>query len=204
VTGAPARATARGSGRRGDAAPRAGRPRDAGVDAAILRAAWRLLRDEGYARLSIAAVAQAARVGRPAIYRRYRGKPELVAAVVADRAGGVTPIDTGHARDDLIAHLEAVRKRFPVTLAGTLMAKERASLLAQLRREMVAPPRDAIAEALRRGQERGEVRAGLDTRVAAEALMGSFVFASLAQGRPGPGWSEMVVDVLWSGFANHD
>jgi AcrR family transcriptional regulator len=179
----------------------AGRPRDAAVDAAILKAAWRLLRDEGYARLSIAGVADAAKVGRPAIYRRYRGKSDLVAAVIASRVSAAPPVDTGTARDDLVAHLEAVRKRFPVGLAGTLMAKEHPKLLAQLRREMVAPPRDAIAEALRRGQERGDVRAGLDTHIAAEALMGSLVFACLAAGRPGPEWSQAVVDALWPGFA---
>jgi AcrR family transcriptional regulator len=182
---------------------RAGRPRDAAVDAAILKAAWRLLRDEGYARLSIAGVAEAAKVGRPAIYRRYRGKSELVSAVIASRAApaSVTPVDTGTAREDLVAHLEAVRRRFPASLAGTLPATGHPELLAQWRREIVAPPRDAIAEALRRGQARGEVRAGLDTRIAAEAVMGSFVFACMAQGRPRPGWSEAVVGALWPGFA---
>jgi AcrR family transcriptional regulator len=193
---------ARGGGADG---PRrgAGRPRDAAVDAAILNGAWRLLRENGYARLSIAGVAAAAKVGRPAIYRRYRGKPELVAAVIADRAAGVAPVDTGRARDDVVAHLEAIRRGFPVSLAGALLVKERAhpELLAQVRREMVAPPRDAIAGALRRGQQRGEVAAGLDARVAAEALMGSLIFACLAGRRPDPGWSEAVVDALWPGFA---
>jgi hypothetical protein len=66
---------------------------------------------------------------------------------------------------------------------------------------MVAPPRDAIAQALARGQERGEVRSDLDTQIASHALMGSFVFAYLARGRPPKGWSEAVVDVLWPAFA---
>jgi AcrR family transcriptional regulator len=196
----------RGAGGGGPAGPArgaAGRPRDAAVDAAILKAAWRLLREEGYARLSIAGVAQAAKVGRPAIYRRYRDKSELVAAVIAEKVGDLAPIDTGHPRGDLISLLEQVRKRFPLGLAGTLMTKERArpELLAQLRAAMVAPPRDAIAQALARGQERGQVRAGLDTRVAAEAVMGSFVFACLAGSRTGPEWSEAVVEALWPAFA---
>jgi AcrR family transcriptional regulator len=192
-----------GGGGHAGPARTAGRPRDAALDAAILKAAWRLLREEGYARLSIAGVAQAAQVGRPAIYRRYRDKSQLVAAVIAEKVGDVAPIDTGHARGDLIALLELVRKRFPVSLAGTLMAKERAhpELLSQLRAAMVSPPRDAIVQALARGQDRGEVRGGLDAGIAAEALIGSFVFACLAGGRPGTGWSEAVVDALWPGFA---
>jgi Tetracyclin repressor-like, C-terminal domain len=71
----------------------------------------------------------------------------------------------------------------------------------QLRTAMVAPPRDAIAQALARGQERGEVRGGLDTGIAAQALMGSFVFACLAGGPPPKGWSERVVDTLWPALA---
>lgn len=59
-----------------------GRPLDENVDAAILETTWRLLLEEGYARMSIARVAEEARVGRPAIYRRYKDKSELVAAVL--------------------------------------------------------------------------------------------------------------------------
>jgi hypothetical protein len=59
----------------------------------------------------------------------------------------------------------------------------------------------AIALALERGKERGEVRADLDSTTAAHALMGSFIFAYLSNGRPKPGWSEHVVDTLWPAFA---
>lgn len=189
-----------------DAAVRArgaGRPLDEGVDAAILNAAWRLLLREGYARLSIAGVAQEARVGRPAIYRRYKDKSELVAAVITDKVANVPPIDTGNARDDLIAHLELARRRFTVSLAGTLIVEERThpELLAQFRKEMIVPRRDSIATALERGKERGEVRADLDSQLASHALMGSFIFSYLAGGRPPKGWSERVVDTLWPAFA---
>ena len=189
-----------------DAAVRArgaGRPLDEGVDTAILDAAWRLLLKEGYSRLSIAGVAQEARVGRPAIYRRYKDKSELVAAVIADKASNVPDIDTGNARDDLVAHLELARRRFTVNLAGTLIVEERnhPELLQQFREGMIVPRRDSIAEALERGKGRGEVRADLDSTIASHALMGSFIFSYLASGRPPKGWSERVVDTLWPAFA---
>ncbi|HEY2318852.1 MAG TPA: TetR/AcrR family transcriptional regulator [Solirubrobacteraceae bacterium] len=195
-----------GSGDDPDAGVRsrgAGRPLDEGVDAAILGAAWRLLLKEGYSRLSIAGVAHEARVGRPAIYRRYRDKSELVAAVIADKVANVPAIDTGRARDDLIAHLELARRRFTVNLAGTLIVEERnhPELLQQFREGMIVPLRDSIAEALERGKQRGEVRAGLDSTIASHALMGSFIFSYLAGGRPPKGWSERVVDALWPAFA---
>jgi AcrR family transcriptional regulator len=180
-----------------------GRPLDENIDAAILDATWRLLLEEGYSRMSIARIAELAQVGRPAIYRRYRDKSELVAAVIADKAARLPPIDTGSARQDLIAHLETARRRFTMTLAGTLIVEERAhpELLEQFREGMLGPRRDAIALALERGKERGEVRSDLDSTVAAHALMGSFIFSYLAGGRPKPGWSEHVVDTLWPAFA---
>jgi AcrR family transcriptional regulator len=185
------------------AARAAGRPLDQGVDAAILAAAWRLLLQEGYSRMSIAGVAEAAGVGRPAIYRRYRDKSELVAAVIADKTARVPPIDTGSTRDDLVAHLEFARRRFGMGLAGTLLVEERShpELLRQFREGMLIPRRDQIATALERGQARGEVRADLDVKLAAHALMGSFVYHYLAVGRPQPGWSEQIVAMLWPAFA---
>jgi AcrR family transcriptional regulator len=180
----------------------AGRPLDESVDAAILDAAWRLLLQDGYARMSIARVAETAQVGKPAIYRRYRDKSELVAAVIADKSARVPPVDTGNARDDLIAQLEFARRRFTIRLAGTLLVEEtkHPELLRQFREGMLMPRRDQIAASLERGKRRGEVRADLDTILAAHAVIGSFIFHYLTVGRPGKGWSEQVIDTLWQGF----
>jgi AcrR family transcriptional regulator len=181
----------------------AGRPLDEGVDRAIHDAAWRLLLEDGYARLSIARVADEARVGRPAIYRRYADKSELISAVIADKTSRVPPVDTGSARDDLVEHLEFARRRFQMLLAGTLLNEERnhPELLRQFREGMIVPRRDEIVAAFERGKARGEVRADLDSEIAAHAVFGSFVYTYMAAGRPPKGWSERVVDTLWPAFA---
>jgi AcrR family transcriptional regulator len=181
----------------------AGRPLDEKVDAAILDTAWRLLLQEGYARMSIARVAEEARVGRPAIYRRYRDKAELVAAVLADKQSRTPPIDTGSARGDLIAHLEFARKRFAIELAGTMIVEGRKhpELLEGFRRGMLQPRLGDIVAAFERGKERGEVRPDLDSEVAVHALMGAFMYHRIAEGQPRKGWSEHVVDQLWPAFA---
>src|SRR5947209_19202205 len=162
----------------------AGRPLDENVDAAILDAAWRMLLREGYARMSIARVAEEARVGRPAIYRRYRDKAELVAAVLADKQSRTQPIDTGSARDDLIAHLEFARRRFVVELAGTMIVEGRKhpELLEGFRRGMLQPRMANIVAALERGNKRGAVRADLDSEVAVHDLMGALISHRIAAG----------------------
>jgi len=181
----------------------AGRPLDENVDAAILATAWRLLLEEGYARMSIARVAEEARVGRPAIYRRYRDKSELVAAVLSDKQSRTQPIDTGSTRSDLIAHLEFARRRFAVELAGTMIVEGRKhpELLEGFRRGMLQPRISEIVAALERGKERGEVRPDLDSELAVQALMGAFMFHRIAEGQPKKGWSEHVIDQLWPAFA---
>jgi AcrR family transcriptional regulator len=181
----------------------AGRPLDENVDAAILETAWRLLLEEGYARMSIARVAEEARVGRPAIYRRYKGKSELVAAVLADKQARNAPIDTGSARGDLVAHLEFARRRFVIELAGTMIVEGRKhpELLDGFRRGMLEPRVGDIVVALERGKERGEVRKNLDSVVAVHALLGAFMYHRIAAGQPKKGWSEHVVDTLWPAFA---
>jgi AcrR family transcriptional regulator len=180
-----------------------GRPLDERVGKAILDAAWRLLLADGYARMSIARVADEAQVGRTAIYRRYAGKAELVAAVIADKTSRATPIDTGNAREDLVAHLEFARKRFAMPLAGTLLVEQgkHPELMRAFRQGMLVPRRDQVAGALERGKERGEVRPDLDVKLAAHAVFGSFVYHHLVAGRPGRGWAEQVVDTLWPGIA---
>jgi AcrR family transcriptional regulator len=181
----------------------AGRPLDENVDAAILETAWRLLLQEGYARMSIARVAEEARVGRPAIYRRYKDKSELVAAVLADKQARNAPIDTGSAREDLIAHLEFARRRFAIELAGTMIVEGRKhpELLEDFRRGMLRPRVGDIVAALERGKDRGEVREDLDAEVAVHALLGAFMYHRIASGPPKKGWSEHVVDTLWPAFA---
>lgn len=185
------------------APPRGGRPLDEAVDAAILRAATRLLVQQGYARMSIAGVADAAGVGRPAIYRRYRDKSELVLAAIAYMRSQAAPPDSGDTRADLVSHLEAARQKFDMTLAGTLLVEERQSpeLLQRFRERMIAPRGHDVEAALTRGKARGEVRTDLDVTLAAHAVMGSFLYHYLAVGPPERGWAARVVETLWPAFS---
>src|SRR2546429_363850 len=153
--------------------------------------------------MSIARVAEEARVGRPAIYRRYKDKAELVAAVLADKQARTAPIDTGSARGDLIAHLELARRRFVIELAGTIIVEGRnhPELLEGFRRGMLRPRLGDIVAALERGKERGEVRPDLDSELAVHALLGAFMYHRIAVGQPKKGWAEHIVATLWPAFA---
>src|ERR1700761_8186803 len=59
-----------------------GRPRSTEVDEAILRAAWELLSEGRYDRVTFEAIADRAGCSRPTVYRRFRNKVDLVRALV--------------------------------------------------------------------------------------------------------------------------
>jgi hypothetical protein len=126
----------------------------------------------------------------------------VLAAIAFMRARVPSP-DTGDTRKDLIAHLEQARRRFDLSLMGTLLVEEskHPELLESFREGMIDPQWNQVAAALERGKERGEVRADLDSRLAANAIMGTFMHATVAAGRPPRGWPQRVVDMLWPAFA---
>ena len=81
-----------------------GRPRDIKREDAIENAAIDLLREVGYERCTIEAVACRAKASKATIYRRWKNKQELMLSAV-NRYSFCTSsqIDTGNLRGDLIA-----------------------------------------------------------------------------------------------------
>src|SRR6476660_8209020 len=82
------------------------RPRVEGArEDEILDAAFSLLLEVGYDRLTMDAVAKASRASKATLYRRWDSKPSLVvdAMVRAKQAPAIDPVDTGSLRGDLVA-----------------------------------------------------------------------------------------------------
>src|SRR5438445_8760549 len=104
---------------------RPGARKDPEADRLILETAHRLLRELGYDRLTMDAVAREAGVARTTLYRRYRDKADLVSAAISGLRQPTKRADTGNARLDLIAELDTVRRNFDMSLAGTLLMEER-------------------------------------------------------------------------------
>lgn len=168
---------------------RAGRPRSARADAAILRAAFELLGEVGFDGLTMEAVAERAGVGKATLYRRWSSKEALVTGVVDDFVREITIPDTGSIEGDLL-HLmrEAVRVyRGPAgrVVAGLVPALTRERRLATtLRASFLKPRREALRSVLERGVERGELRADLSYELALDVLGGPLFYRLLVTGGP--------------------
>ncbi|MEU2349461.1 TetR/AcrR family transcriptional regulator [Modestobacter sp. NPDC049651] len=142
---------------------RGGRPRDPSRDQVIRAAILEVLAQDGYAGLTMDAVATAAGVGKATIYRRWRTKSDLVADAVADLSEQQFAVpDTGKFEDDLRLLLRALVH----VVNGPLGAATLALLSAlphepELREAFRSGPMGQMSEAFTqvwsRAVERGEV-----------------------------------------------
>jgi AcrR family transcriptional regulator len=162
----------------------AGRPRDERVDRDVLEATRVLLVEVGYASLTIDAIARRANVSRPAIYRRWKSKAQLVHEAVY-------PADDDETfrfpeSDDFAADLRAIISttldlfRRPEVLAAVpgLLAEQRDD--PELRHRLVlrleADARADFDRLVQRAVERGGARAGLRGDVLFDTFVGAALF----------------------------
>jgi AcrR family transcriptional regulator len=177
------------------------RPHDPQVTQAIEDAALALLSEDGFAQMSMGAVAERASVGKPAIYRRFRDKADLVTAVVARRLPVMDVPDLGDARAELWQAMQGlpVDGAGYVGLIGGLMAEQRRepALVEAFRRNVLLPRRAAVQAAIERGHARGDVRADLRAEDALDLLAGPFLARIFADAPTGPRWRRRFFDVWW-------
>jgi AcrR family transcriptional regulator len=184
-----------------------GRPRDPAVDTAILEVAARLLAEQGYARMSIAVVADAAGVSRPAIYRRFGSKADLAMAALAARideqARPPSDLDVETALVQVLRHLaDRLRAKHSMALIGTLLVEEKQTpeLIRLFRERLWAARANLLREILDRGRERGELRQTVDSGVVVSMLIGSLYAAHLSLAKIPRDWPAKAVKAALDGM----
>ncbi|MDY6054617.1 TetR/AcrR family transcriptional regulator [Micrococcus sp.] len=155
-----------------------GATRRARTDERLAEAVSALLREHGYAGLTIERVAAASGTAKTTIYRRWASKAEMVFALVVHRADQAPPIDTG----SLVGDVQAIAERAVAVVAGDpgrdvlpgLLADMAgdAGLAARLRDAFVGAARDDIAAILDRAHDRGELSEEADADGFHAALLG--------------------------------
>jgi AcrR family transcriptional regulator len=182
--------------------PKRGRPLDPAIDDAIVRAAVAVFLEGGLQRMTVPGVATMAGVAKTTVYRRYPTPASLALAAIARLNLQTADPDTGSTRTDLIATLEATRARLDPTVTATVLveAQTHPEILEIARRNMIVPAIERFRRVLRRGVERGELRADLDIQLAADTIFGPLFLRHYEHGRPGPEWPEHVVDHLYPGL----
>jgi AcrR family transcriptional regulator len=148
------------------------------------------------------AVADRAGVGKPAIYRRFRDKAELVEKTIARRLPRLDPPDLGDTRAEL---WRAVEQGLPadgpsyVGLIGGLIAEQERhpELIEAFRRSILLPRRSTVRTIIERGQARGDVRQDIDPEHAIDLMAGPFLARVFAGLDTGPGWRAEAFEAWW-------
>ncbi|UUZ59985.1 TetR-like C-terminal domain-containing protein [Nocardioides sp. B-3] len=158
--------------------PQATRPRIEGDrEQEILQATLDVLAEVGYDRLTMDAVASAAKASKATLYRRWNGKVSpVIDALLSQKQPSEVP-DTGTLRGDLIAAYCGMGgfgdARAVSTFTSVLTAMVRDEEFAEAYRRDVLGPKVAASSAIyARALERGELGEGADVSVPAPALAG--------------------------------
>ncbi|MGL5824415.1 MAG: TetR/AcrR family transcriptional regulator [Nocardioides sp.] len=155
-----------------------GRPRIEGErEQEIFAAALRVLADVGYDRLTMDAVATAARASKATLYRRWNGKVSLVVDALKSTTGTAVVPDTGNLRDDLIAAYccpgGVTDPRTVDILASVMTAVTRdPEFAAAFRTEVIGPKIAASSAVFAQAQKRGAIRPDVDLEFIGPALAG--------------------------------
>lgn len=181
---------------------RAGRPRDARIDAAVMAATIELLEERGYADLSLAAVAERAGTTTAAIYRRWSSKADLVMQAAYRTDGDDVVADT----DDVVADLTTMvtwsaeklcRPAGRAALVGLLSESQDARRSGRVDAAIAS---SRVAERLARAQAAGEIRSDVDVRVLVDTIAGPVLQASLSGRSVDAAWIRSLVSILVDGI----
>jgi AcrR family transcriptional regulator len=168
-----------------------GRPRSSASRAAILKAAYQILRERGFAGFTVEGVAARAGAGKATIYRWWRTKGTLAIeaflVAIAPRMDSIPLTDSPIADLRRQVHVAATLYRGRVgQLVRELIAlgQEDSETSRALRSDFVEPRRQSALAALRRAQATGEIGADIDIEVLSDALWGPIFHRLLVSRMP--------------------
>ncbi|RRS00839.1 TetR/AcrR family transcriptional regulator [Glycomyces terrestris] len=158
-----------------------GRPRDAQIDGAIVRATRELLSERGYAKLTMDGVASRAGIGKAAIYRRFSTKQEMIFAATVHDMKEQPPPDSGSLRGDLAAVCRTIAAQLgsaPPDVLHGLLADIHADkeLGARFAGSFIGREQYVLGEVVDRALARGELAARPDIRKVHALLIGPVFF----------------------------
>jgi AcrR family transcriptional regulator len=194
---------------------RRGRPRSDSAERAILRAGAQLLAERGVRRMSMEAIAVAAKVSKATIYRRWPSKDALVMDLIAGAAGSDDAVDRepfvpADARAELLGWvregLEAERSPSAAALQHLVQrAAEDPVLAARLVRRTLRSHRARFAGIIERGVRSGQIRPHVDPSTLLDLLSGPVLYRRLidpdARAAPDPDvQARAIVDLVWPGI----
>jgi AcrR family transcriptional regulator len=189
-----------------------GRKRDPLIEPRVYEAAIRVYARDGWSGFTFEAVARTGRVGKPAIYRRWANREELLVAAL-HTTDFPTARDCGSVRDDLLDYasqwVEWYQHADRALAARRILYDGHANpALQELHRNLIVQPRtEAAREITRRAIKRGEIATTVRSSTVVDLLVGAMSThwemtpeAGRAHlRRTFPAFAESLVDIILAG-----
>jgi AcrR family transcriptional regulator len=155
----------------------------------LLAVTLRLLQQHGYDRLTVDAVAAAARASKATVYRRWPSKAELVLAAFIEGIRQVAvPPNTGTLRGDLLRVGELVceeARQHASTIRAVLVEISRNPALNEVMQHQFLDQRKALIDDIfQQAVDRGEIDGAAINDELWDVLPGYLIFRSLMASRP--------------------
>ena len=172
-----------------------------------LSAAARILRKEGYARLTMERVSEQSGVAKTTLYRRWPGRAALCMDLYLDVAEReLHDPDTGDIENDLryiintVVHLQTRTVAGPALIGILVEAQSNPAAAAGSLVEFSEARREMTRLVLRRAIDRGEIRPDIDVDLVIDALGGATTFRLLQHHAPlSRKFAEALVRLVLSG-----
>ena len=175
----------------------------------VLAAAARILRGEGYSRLTMERIAAESGVAKTTLYRRWPTKAAVCMELYLDVAGRELQVpDTGDVAADLkqianaVVHLQTRTVAGPAFLGLIAEALVNPDTRADFLAEFAERRREVTRTVLKRAIQRGEIRADTDVDLVIDALGGAVTFRLLQGHAPlSTRFTDRLVALVLSGCA---
>ncbi|WP_394827196.1 TetR/AcrR family transcriptional regulator [Pendulispora albinea] len=166
--------------------PKVGRKRSEAARKAILRASLELLRERGYGKVTVDAIAERAGVGKQTMYRWWRSKADVVLEALTEEARvAIVDRDSNDLESDLGAFLKATfRLLNPPRALGPVMS----GLMAEAQLDpafgarfgdYIAWRRKSLGAIFQRAAERNELSADADIELLVDMVFGAMWYRLL-------------------------
>jgi AcrR family transcriptional regulator len=188
-----------------------GRPRSERAHRAILQAANDLLETEGFAAVTVEAIAERAGVSKATVYRWWPNRAAVVMDGFLSIVSSEVPFPhTGRAREDIRIHMRRLAEAFSGKIGSTVAAliaegQSDPELAEALRSRWLSVRRAEAREILKLGIERGELREDLDPEVAVDVLYGPIYYRMLVGHAPlDDDFADALADHVFAGLRARD
>ncbi|MFF5919887.1 TetR/AcrR family transcriptional regulator [Streptomyces flavochromogenes] len=152
----------------------------------MLDAVVELIAEQGMGAVTMDAVAARAEVSKPAMYRRWPTKQDLILAAAESRIGPLSVPDRGdfraELREILMIRMEAYRvPGADRLLAGVIGSAAETGSVRSAYADYIARATGETRRILERGIARGDVRPGTDVEAVATLVAGSLLFRVIGE-----------------------